>query len=109
MEEKWVNVLIHPSSDQAAKPNNCYLTNDITADHAEERLKVVSSSCLPTGGRTPPNCSGLHDDIGQSMTALVLHLKQSIVTLHCRREAGDQIQETIRIVEDMMRISPGIV
>ena len=46
----------------------------------------------------------LHDDIGQGMTALILNLK----TIHSgvttgRRELGDQIQETIRMVEDMMR------
>ena len=106
-EEKWVNVLIYPILGPSGKTEQIVIyTNDITRQiNAEERLKLVSLQLFTNQEDERRRIAqDLHDDIGQSMTALVLHLKAIHSDIASgRREAGDQIQETIRIVEDMMR------
>jgi two-component system, NarL family, sensor histidine kinase UhpB len=106
-DEQWLNVLICPISGPSSKIEQIVIyTHDITRQiNSEERLKLVSLQLLTNQEDERRRIAqDLHDDIGQGMTALVLHLKaiQSDIASR-RREPGDQIQETIRIVEDMMR------
>src|SRR5512138_4031218 len=106
-EEQWVNVLIFPLPGPSGKVEQIAIyTQDITRQiHAEERLKLVSLQLLTDQEDERRRIAqDLHDDIGQGMTALILNLKaiHSDMTTG-RREAGDQIQGTIRVVEDMMR------
>jgi PAS domain S-box-containing protein len=100
--EQWINVLICPLRGERIT----IYTQDITRQiNAEERLKLVSLKLLTDQEDERRRIAqDLHDDIGQGMTALILNLKaiHSDMTSG-RREAGDQIQETIRVVEDMMR------
>lgn len=105
--DQWVEVLICPLVE-----NNGKILNVVTYIHditrlirAEERLKMVSLQLLTNQEDERRRIAqDLHDDIGQSMTALILTLK----TIHVdavaeQRNVGDQIKETIRNVEDMMR------
>ncbi len=104
---QWVNVLICPIAGSGGEIEKMVIyTQDISRQiNAEERLKLVSLQLFTNQEDERRRIAqDLHDDIGQSMTALILHLKaihSDIVS--GRREAGDQIPETIRIVEDMMR------
>ncbi len=106
-EGQWVSVLIYPLAGPSGKVEQIVIyTHDITRQiNAEERLKLVSLQLLTDQEDERRRIAqDLHDDIGQSMTALILNLKaihSEIVAGH--QEAGDQIQGTIRIVEDMMR------
>lgn len=106
-EEQWVNVLISPIAGASGKVEKMVIyTQDITRQiNAEERLKLVSLQLFTNQEDERRRIAqDLHDDIGQSMTALILHLKAIHSDIASgRREAGDQIPETIRIVEDMMR------
>jgi two-component system sensor histidine kinase UhpB len=105
--EQWLNVLICPISGSNEKIEHIAIyTQDITRQiNAEERLKLVSLRLLTDQEDERRRIAqDLHDDIGQGMTALVLNLKaihSDVIT--GRREIGDQIQGTIRVVEDMMR------
>jgi PAS domain S-box-containing protein len=105
--EHWLEVQIHPvhKSDGNIEEIVTY-THDITRQiNAEERLKLVSLQLLTDQEDERRRIAqDLHDDIGQSMTALILNLKaidDQIVS--GRKEARGQIKETIRVVEDMMR------
>ncbi|HET9910980.1 MAG TPA: histidine kinase [Anaerolineales bacterium] len=106
-EQQWVNVLISPIAGASGKIEKMVIyTQDITRQiNAEERLKLVSLQLFTNQEDERRRIAqDLHDDIGQSMTALILHLKAIHSEIASgRREAGDQIPETIRIVEDMMR------
>ena len=105
--EQWVNVLVSPRPGASGKIEQIAIyTHDITRQiNAEERLKLVSLQLLTDQEDERRRIAqDLHDDIGQSMTALILNLK----AIHSgivagRKEAGDQIQGTIRLVEDMLR------
>ncbi len=105
--EQWMNVLICPIPGPRDKIEQIVIyTHDITRQiNAEERLKLVSLQLLTDQEDERRRIAqDLHDDIGQGMTALILNLKaiHSDITSG-RREAGDQIQGVIRVVEDMMR------
>jgi signal transduction histidine kinase len=105
--KQWVNVLICPIPGLSGKIEQIVIyTHDITRQiNAEERLKLVSLQLLTDQEDERRRIArDLHDDIGQGMTALILNLKaiHSDITSG-RIEAGDQIQGTIRVVEDMMR------
>jgi PAS domain S-box-containing protein len=106
-DEQWVNVLISPIVGASGTIEKMVIyTQDITRQiNAEERLKLVSLQLFTNQEDERRRIAqDLHDDIGQSMTALILHLKAIHSDIASgRREAGDQIPETIRIVEDMMR------
>jgi PAS domain S-box-containing protein len=106
-EKQWVNVSICPIAGSSGKIEKMAIyTQDITRQiNAEERLKLVSLQLFTNQEDERRRIAqDLHDDVGQSMTALILHLKAiHSDILSGRREAGDQIPETIRIVEDMMR------
>ncbi len=105
--KQWVNVSIHPLPGSSGKIEQVVIyTHDITRQiNAEERLKLVSLQLLTDQEDERRRIAqDLHDDIGQSMTALILNLKAIHSDIVSRRgEAGDQIQGTILIVEDMMR------
>jgi len=106
-DEKWLEVLIRPLLDGDGKIESVVTyMHDITRQiHAEERLKLVSLQLLTNQEDERRRIAqDLHDDLGQSMTALILTLK----AIHSdvvagRRTVGEQIKEAIRIVEDMMR------
>jgi PAS domain S-box-containing protein len=106
-DAQWVNVLICPIAGSSGETEQIVIyTQDITRQiNAEERLKLVSLQLFTNQEDERRRIAqDLHDDIGQSMTALILHLKAIHSDIASgRREAGDQIQGTIRIVEDMMR------
>lgn len=105
--EQWVEVQIHPVCGPSGEIEKIVTyTHDITRQiNAEERLKLVSLQLLTDQEDERRRIAqDLHDDIGQSMTALILNLKaidDEIVS--GRMEARSQIKETIRVVEDMMR------
>ena len=107
-DEQWVDVLICPiaGSDGNIESVVTYM-HDITRQiQAEERLKLVSLQLLTNQEAERRRIAqDLHDDIGQSMTALILTLKaiQSDVVVAGHKTIGEQVKGTIRIVEEMMR------
>jgi PAS domain S-box-containing protein len=107
-EEQWVDVLICPIREANGKIESVVTyTHDITRQiRAEERLKLVSLQLLTNQEDERRRIAqDLHDDIGQSMTALILTLKaiHSDVVVSGYKTIGDQVKGTIRIVEEMMR------
>ncbi len=106
-ENQWVNVLICPIPGLNGKIEAvATFTQDITRQiQAEERLKLVSLQLFTDQEDERRRIAqDLHDDIGQSMTALILNLKaiqHDVVT--GQTDVGDQIKGTIQVVEDMMR------
>jgi PAS domain S-box-containing protein len=105
--EGWVQVRIHPIPGPEGKFEKiATYTYDISRQiNAEERLKLVSLQLLTDQEDERRRIAqDLHDDIGQSMTALILNLKAIDGELVSgRKEARDQIRATIGVVEDMMR------
>jgi two-component system sensor histidine kinase UhpB len=107
MGEQWVNVSIYPLSvTQGSVDNVIIYTHDVTQKIlAEERLKLAYLQLFTSQEEERRKIAqDLHDDIGQSMIALLLNLKsmQSEIATG-RREISDYIKETIHFVEDMMR------
>lgn len=107
-EEQWVEVLICPIHEANGKIESvATYTHDITRQiRAEERLKLVSLQLLTNQEDERRRIAqDLHDDIGQSMTALILTLKaiHSDVVVSGYKTIGEQVKGTIRIVEEMMR------
>jgi PAS domain S-box-containing protein len=107
-EEQWVDVLICPVRGYNDKIESVVTyTHDITRQiQAEERLKLVSLQLLTNQEAERRRIAqDLHDDIGQSMTALILTLKaiHSDVTVAGHKSTAEQVKGTIRIVEEMMR------
>ncbi len=108
IEDQWVDVLICPIHGANDKVESVVTyTHDITRQiQAEERLKLVSLQLLTNQEAERRRIAqDLHDDIGQSMTALILALKaiHSDVTVAGHKTIGEQVKGTIRIVEEMMR------
>jgi len=103
----WLEVLICPirGADDIIEGVITYTKNITKQINAEERLKLISLQLLTNQEDERRRIAqDLHDDIGQSMTALILTLK----TIYDEsstggKYVGDQIKDTIRIVEDMMR------
>jgi PAS domain S-box-containing protein len=107
-EEQWVDVLICPIHGANDKIESVVMyTHDITRQiRAEERLKLISLQLLTNQENERRRIAqDLHDDIGQSMTGLILALKaiHSDVTVSGHKTIGEQVKGTIRIVEEMMR------
>ena len=106
-DDHWVEVVICPIERSSGKVEEVVTyTHDVTRQiRAEERLKLVSLQMFTNQEDERRRIAqDLHDDIGQSMTALVLILKAIHGQLVPDREdIGDQIKETIHVVEDMMR------
>jgi PAS domain S-box-containing protein len=107
-EEQWIDVLICPIRGANGKIESVVTyTQDITRQiRAEERLKMVSLQLLTNQEDERRRIAqDLHDDIGQSMTALILALKaiHSDVIVSGHKTIGEQVKGTIRIVEEMMR------
>jgi PAS domain S-box-containing protein len=106
-DDHWVEVLICPIFGLSSKVEEVVTyTHDVTRQiRAEERLKLVSLQLFTNQEDERRRIAqDLHDDIGQSMTALILNLKAIQGELEPGRKGiGDQIKETIRVVEDMMR------
>ncbi len=107
-EDQWGDVMIYPVAGADGKIESVITyTHDISRQiQAEERLKLVSLQLLTNQEAERRRIAqDLHDDIGQSMTALILTLKaiQSDVIVAGHKTIGDQVKGTIRIVEEMMR------
>jgi PAS domain S-box-containing protein len=106
-DDHWVEVVIYPIERPSGKVEEVVTyTHDVTRQiRAEEQLKLVSLQMITNQEDERRRIAqDLHDDIGQSMTALILNLK----TIHGqlvpdREDIGVQIKDTIRVVEDMMR------
>jgi PAS domain S-box-containing protein len=106
-DDHWVDVTICPIKKSSGKVEEVVTyTHDVTRQiRAEEQLKLVNLQMFTNQEDERRRIAqDLHDDIGQSMTALILNLK----TIHSqlifdREDVGDQIKETIHFVEDMMR------
>jgi len=106
-EEHWVDVVIAPIKGPSGKPEGVVTyTHDITRQiNAEEQLKLVSLQLFTNQEDERRRIAqDLHDDIGQSMIALILNLK----TIHSKlipdqEDVAEQIKETIRVVEEMIR------
>ena len=110
LDDHWVNVVITPISGLSGQIESVVTyTRDITRQiHAEEQLKLVSLQLFTNQEDERRRIAqDLHDDIGQSMTALILNLKTIQGQLLDDQEDVDkivaQIKESIRVVEDMMR------
>lgn len=105
--EQWVDVLICPLKGESGKIEKVVTyTHDITRQiRAEEKLKLVSLQLFTNQEDERRRIAqDLHDDLGQSMTGLILNLKAIHGELVPDQEdTGEQIKETIRIVEEMMR------
>ncbi|MGA2489205.1 MAG: ATP-binding protein [Anaerolineales bacterium] len=106
-DDHWVEVVICPIERPSGKVEEvATYTHDITRQiRAEEQLKLVSLQMVTNQEDERRRIAqDLHDDIGQGMTALILNLKAIPGQLVLDREdIGDQIKNTIRVVEDMMR------
>jgi PAS domain S-box-containing protein len=106
-EEQWIDVLISPLIGSDGKIGSIVMySHDITRQiRAEERLKLVSLQLLTNQEDERRRIAqDLHDDIGQSMTALILALKAiHSDVMSGQKSVGDQVKGTIRIVEEMMR------
>ena len=106
-DDHWVDVLIYPIVGPSGKAEEAVTyMHDVTRQiRAEEQLKLVSLQLVTNQEDERRRIAqDLHDDIGQSMTALILDLK----TIHGqlipdREDIGEQIKDTIHIVEDIMR------
>lgn len=104
----WDDVAICPIRGQnGAVEYIAFYTRDITRQiKAEEGLKVMTLQLLTyQEDERRRIAQDLHDDIGQSMIALILNLKAIHGEIASGRieELGDHIHETIRTVEEMMR------
>jgi len=103
----WGEVLLRPICGQDGKINHIVTySRDITRQiSAEERLKLVTLHLITAQEEERRRVArDLHDDIGQSMIALILSLK----TIHSgilsgRGGTGDQLKQTIHTVENMMK------
>jgi PAS domain S-box-containing protein len=105
---QWVNVLICPIYNSSGEIESIVMhTHNITGQiQAEERLKLVSLQLLTNQEAERRRIAqDLHDDIGQSMTALILDLKalQSDIIVAGHKTIAEQVKGTIRVVEEMMR------
>jgi len=106
-DEHWMDVLICPIEGPSGKAEEAvtYMRDVTRQIRAEEQLKLVSLQLVTNQEDERRRIAqDLHDDIGQSMTALILNLK----TIHSqlipdREDIGGQIKDTIHIVEDTMR------
>ena len=81
-------------------------THDVTREiRAEEQLKLANMQMFTTQEDERRRIAqDLHDDIGQDMTGLILNLKAIHSQLAPDQEVVcNQLKDTIRIVEDMMR------
>ncbi len=106
-EEQWASVLICPISGANGSIERIVTyTHDITQKIiAEERLKLAYLQLFTNQeDERRKIAQDLHDDIGQSMIALLLNLKsmQGEITTG-RKDMRDYVKETIHFVEDMMR------
>jgi PAS domain S-box-containing protein len=106
-DDHWVDVVIAPIEGPSGKTEGAvtYIHNITRQIRAEEQLKLVSLQLFTNQENERRRIAqDLHDDIGQSMIALILNLK----TIHGQlipdqEDIADQIKETIRVVEDMIR------
>lgn len=108
-EDSWDSVVICPirGEDGTVRHIASY-TRDITKQiRAEEGLKLMSLKLLTyQEDERRRIAQDLHDDISQSMIALILSLKAihgEVATGLDNQEVGEHIQEAIHTVDDMMR------
>ncbi|MBM4424874.1 MAG: PAS domain S-box protein [Chloroflexi bacterium] len=105
--DQWEEVLICPIRGVSGKVERiATYTRDISPQiRAEEQLKLMTLQLLTIQEDERRRIAqDLHDDIGQIMTALILNLKTIQGGIASgRADVGDQVKETIRNVEDMMR------
>ena len=108
-DDSWDTVVICPIHDEDGVVRHiASYTRDVTRQiRAEEGLKLMSLKLLTyQEDERRRIAQDLHDDIGQSMIALILHLKAIHAELTSGlpgQEVGDHIQEAIHTVDDMMR------
>ena len=107
IKDQWYSVLIYPlESTSGTTERIITFTHDITKQiRAEERLKLTSLQLFTyQEDERRKIAQDLHDDLGQGMTALLLSL-QAIhnEVASGQNDVGNQVKETIHIVEDMMR------
>ncbi len=103
----WNQVLFHPLFDiqgRVAQVVICYreITQQIIA---EEQLKRINLQLITLQEDERHRISqDLHDDIGQSLTALMLSLARTNEALNGgAKDVGAQIKEALGIVEDLMK------
>jgi PAS domain S-box-containing protein len=105
--DQWNEILVSPVCGREGKVEEIFTcTHDITRQvRTEERLKLMTLQLLTIQEDERRRISqDLHDDIGQSMTALILSLKaidSGIVA--GRKNVGDQVKETIQNVDTVMK------
>ncbi|MGB8215122.1 MAG: histidine kinase [Anaerolineales bacterium] len=106
-DDHWVEVVIYPIERTGGKVEEVVTyTHDVTRQiRAEEQLKLANMQMFTTQEDERRRIAqDLHDDIGQDMTGLILNLKAIHSQLAPDQEVvGNQLKDTIRIVEDMMR------
>lgn len=104
--DTWNNMLFYPIHGETSVKMIALYTSDITQQiNAEERLKRMTLQLVTLQEDERRRISqDLHDDIGQSMTALVLGLKaiDRAVTAG-EKDVGQQIKDAICSVEATMK------
>ncbi len=106
--EQWDEVLIFPIHGETGEIEHfASYTRDITRQiRAEERLKLATLQLLTDQEDERRRVAqDLHDDLGQRLTAHILNLKAIDGEIEAGRndEAGNQVKQAIRAVEDMVR------
>lgn len=105
-EDRWIELLFHPLGAREQIEYVAIYARDITRQiEAEENLKRLALQIITIQEDERRRISqDLHDDIGQSMTALILSLKAIEGKLASGDEdIGDQIKGALRNVETLVR------
>lgn len=108
LDNRWWSVKVFPIPSVSGRIEriatfSCEITKRI---QAEEKLKLVSLQLLTNQEEERRRIAqDLHDDLGQSMTALILNLKtiQANFAVTDDETNASQLKGAISIVEDMMR------
>ncbi len=102
----WFEITFYPIAGENGTEQIALYGRDITKQIvAEEKLKRMTLQLITIQEDERRRISqDLHDDIGQSLTALILSLKAIDGKLVSNQgEAGDQVKSAIRNVEALMR------
>jgi PAS domain S-box-containing protein len=102
----WAEITIHRLAGERGGAQMMIATRDITRSiQTEERLKLVTLQFITSQEDERRRIAqDLHDDIGQSMTALLLSLKTIDSGIEAgRKDIGHQVKEALRGVESLIK------
>jgi PAS domain S-box-containing protein len=104
--EGWAEITIRRLVSEPGLALMMIATRDVTKSiHTEERLKLVTLQFITSQEDERRRIAqDLHDDIGQSMTALLLNLKAIDSGIESgRKDIGHQVKDALRSVESMIK------